>query len=725
MSKKIIIFNLAWLWILSCSFGQNNIQENVYLHVNDELLLTGETLYFSAYCNSEATGKPSELSQILYVELIDHNQNAVFQQKIGLENGRGYGDFFLSSLIPTGSYQLLAYTRWMKNFGQYFSTKIQVVNPFEKYEAPAVVSKIEIEFLPEGGALIEGTSNLMAMRSNVQKTLTGRVVNEAGEKQADIYLNSTGYGSFEFTTEISEQYQAIIEDDQGGFYFFELPTVRQNASIIQLSRNQSAFTLSVLGKISPTMRLVAYDAQNIILDRPATSGETYSIRTENLKNGIYKAALVDGEEEISSRLLLHKSANFSILKETSAGTYSKRSKVSITLPAEQDASVSVSVRKINPMTTSYHSQQHELLKHLNYPLSQQDMDDQILFANWKYGESIPDFEEVSLLPELRGQLISGSISPPQEGTSLIYSNIGNDYQMASGLSMEDGRFTIQIEPFYGNQLAYISAINIDTTIILKIDNPFLDSYPDFDYSLPVLDSGQIANLTKRSIRNQIENAYFNVKMHELLPTDQWLPQFPKYDFLYVLDDYNRFPKMYEHFIEYIPAVSARKGKTRSKLKVLLANTIEGEYDPLLLLDGVPVTAEKILSFSPYKIERIGVINNRIYLGNLVADGMIAFETFEHNLMNFPISNNQIEVDYQGLKNRKDYTFPEYETDSALNKIPDYRDQLYWSPELKLFSGKNNEITFYTSDTPGDFEVIVEGYTYEGKPLSIRRYFTVK
>lgn len=723
MSKKNIILNLNLLWAL-IGYGQTNIQENVYLHVNNELLLTGETLYYSAYCNSEATGKPSELSQILYVELIDQNQNAVFQQKISLKNGRGYGDFFLSSLIPTGSYQLLAYTRWMKNFGQYFSTKIQVVNPFEKYEAPIAADKIEIQFSPEGGALIAGTSNLIALRGNIQKALKGRVVNEAGEKQADIFLNSRGYGSFELIPEINQQYQAIIEDAQGGFHFFELPAVSSNASIIQLSRNPEEFKLRVLGNISPTMRLVVYDAQNTILDNPAHAGETYSIRSEDLKTGIYKAALMEGKEEMSSRLI-YKNAGYSSLKKASLGTYTKRSKVSMQLPVAQDASASVSVRKINPITATFGTQQHEFFKHLNSPLSQQDLDNQILFANWKYGKIIPDFEEVSLLPELRGQLISGRIFPKLEGVSLLFSIIGKDHQISSGLSDEDGRFIIQIDPVQENQLAYFSAVNIDTAITVKIDNTFLDSYPDFDYSLPVLDSGQIANLAKRSIRNQIENAYFDVKMDELLPTTQWLPQFPKYDYLYILDDYNRFPQMYEYFIEYIPTVVARKGKTRSKIRVLMANMLAGEYDPLLLLDGVPVTADKILSFSPYKIERIGVINNRIYLGNLIADGMVAFETFEHNLMNFPIANNQIKVDYQGLENRKDYSFPEYDTDTTLNTIPDYRDQLYWSPDETLLADKSNEITFYTSDTSGNFEVIVEGYTYEGKPLSIRRYFTVK
>ncbi|NQZ78710.1 MAG: hypothetical protein HRT61_21735 [Ekhidna sp.] len=128
MIKRSIISLFISFVIIQLSFTQKNVQEDVYLHLNAHTLVSGETLLFSAYCKSKLTNLPSDLSKILYVELIGENETTVFQQKIKLQDGRGGGSFFISSLIPTGNYQLLAYTRWMKNFGSYLNTEVEIRN---------------------------------------------------------------------------------------------------------------------------------------------------------------------------------------------------------------------------------------------------------------------------------------------------------------------------------------------------------------------------------------------------------------------------------------------------------------------------------------------------------------------------------------------------------------------------------------------------------------------
>lgn len=110
-------------------FGQ---EEKIALITNHDLYLTGESVYLGIACQMDE--KPSSLSQILYVELIDQNNDARVQQIFSLQGGMFSGSVFLPSTLKTGNYALLAYTNWMKNSSpENFGTKlISVVNPFEE-----------------------------------------------------------------------------------------------------------------------------------------------------------------------------------------------------------------------------------------------------------------------------------------------------------------------------------------------------------------------------------------------------------------------------------------------------------------------------------------------------------------------------------------------------------------------------------------------------------------
>lgn len=110
---------------------QNN-KEEVFIHYNAAFLLAGETLYYKFYCLDEETGKLKNLSKIGYLELTGEDGKQVFLHKVALDNGSGYGDFLIPSTVPSGSYKLLGYTRWMQNAGKehFFRGDLVIVNPY-------------------------------------------------------------------------------------------------------------------------------------------------------------------------------------------------------------------------------------------------------------------------------------------------------------------------------------------------------------------------------------------------------------------------------------------------------------------------------------------------------------------------------------------------------------------------------------------------------------------
>lgn len=113
---------------------KNIPQEKLFIHYNSTLLFSGEYLYYKVYNLNSKNKKLSSLSKVAYVELIDKNTDVIFKHKIFLKSGMGQGDFFVPSKIPTGSYKLIAYTKWMLNLGNdyFFKSDINIINPYAK-----------------------------------------------------------------------------------------------------------------------------------------------------------------------------------------------------------------------------------------------------------------------------------------------------------------------------------------------------------------------------------------------------------------------------------------------------------------------------------------------------------------------------------------------------------------------------------------------------------------
>ncbi|WP_324024349.1 hypothetical protein QSV08_14680 [Maribacter sp. BPC-D8] len=107
-------------------------QEKAYIDHNGPLVLSGEYLYYAIHCFNAQTNNLTDVSKIGYVALVNETKEFVFEHKVKLEKGQGYGDFFVSTDIPSGRYKLLGYTQWMKNAGlsQVFKDDIIIINPY-------------------------------------------------------------------------------------------------------------------------------------------------------------------------------------------------------------------------------------------------------------------------------------------------------------------------------------------------------------------------------------------------------------------------------------------------------------------------------------------------------------------------------------------------------------------------------------------------------------------
>jgi len=93
--------------------------EKIYLHLDKDSYLLGDTIWYKAYVTEGSFWTPSPISGVLYIELTDDQGHLVQRSRQMLFAGSTYGDFFLDPAnLKPGKFTLRAYTRWLQNFGE-------------------------------------------------------------------------------------------------------------------------------------------------------------------------------------------------------------------------------------------------------------------------------------------------------------------------------------------------------------------------------------------------------------------------------------------------------------------------------------------------------------------------------------------------------------------------------------------------------------------------------
>ena len=115
--------------------------EKAYLHTDKTFYKPGDDIWIAGYLVDGTSHKSSELSNILYVELIDPKGSTIKKQMFKVKDGKCKAHLHLPNEAPGGLYVLKAYTKWMSNFGSkfVFEKKLQV----QKIIKPRILSVLD------------------------------------------------------------------------------------------------------------------------------------------------------------------------------------------------------------------------------------------------------------------------------------------------------------------------------------------------------------------------------------------------------------------------------------------------------------------------------------------------------------------------------------------------------------------------------------------------------
>lgn len=194
-----------------------------------------------------------------------------------------------------------------------------------------------------------------------------------------------------------------------------------------------------------------------------------------------------------------------------------------------------------------------------------------------------------------------------------------------------------------------------------------------------------------------------------------------------LSEFISFPTMRDVFREIVPGVSVQFTSNRVKM-FSKDNQVNFKGPPLYMVDGIPTyNSEYILGLNPAEIESIGLISSNDNLnkfGYLGKNGIIAINSKSGKTIS-KIPEDKTFVSYQGFTMVTEYYTPTYQSVKSKNsRTPDLRSLMYWNPNIRTNLDGSTEIEFYTSDQKGTYEVVIEGITDAGIPVSTSTTFEV-
>ncbi len=83
-------------------FGTMLPQEKVYVHLDNTCYFVGDTIWYKGYVTRSDKGTLTDLSKILYVELLTPDGFLVERQQLEMPNGTANGTFVLTDSLYAG-----------------------------------------------------------------------------------------------------------------------------------------------------------------------------------------------------------------------------------------------------------------------------------------------------------------------------------------------------------------------------------------------------------------------------------------------------------------------------------------------------------------------------------------------------------------------------------------------------------------------------------------------
>ncbi|MCX2742087.1 hypothetical protein [Pontibacter anaerobius] len=689
--KQLILLLLPLLSLTAKAQQASGVQQVQVLLADEQVRVVhsqpyyaaGERLWFKAFLNKSSSTPPS---RALYVELLDKQEKLILRQRLMLTAGVASGDILLPENLPSGAYTLLATTNWIRNYskGQQYREQLLIVNAREvqglRGELTSQENKpMHVQFFPEGGSLVAGVDSKMTVAvtnmAGVGQVASGSITSSEGDTVASFRTDDTGLALLRFKPEGQEQYQVQVQAQGYSPKQVNFPESKQNGLALAVERQaEDELLVRVTNPSSWRYTLVAEAGGKVYFSKQGNSSEVVVVPWQAKAGEAVRLLLLNpgGLVEAEQKVLRHQgAATLSITPDRQQ--YSPRQLVTVAIqaangpgkPAEADLAVAVtSIKPGFAMPLATHS------------------------AAWGGAEdgqafvSVPDHE-------LWERLVSGKTDMVYSHESLV------DAFVKEGID----------EPYEG------------TDFSTAIDTAFVQALPEsvVNYAL------------QHQNRERVNEAYGLTEPHATAPVAT-LPA----DRVYRLDEYVTFNSVEEAIREATTNLRLSKKKDRYVVRLLyvrpgVKRMMKGE--PIYLIDGVVVKSmEEILALDLNDIAsfELAWMEESLYAGNLgfvAENGMFAVYTKSGEARE-RLKEKGYPVLFGQYNRPKEFVPASFSETESIKSAPDFRQLVYWEPQLQLNADGTASFSFLTSDETGTFVIKVQGQTAEGVPVKGETEFQV-
>ena len=330
-----------------------------------------------------------------------------------------------------------------------------------------------------------------------------------------------------------------------------------------------------------------------------------------------------------------------------------------------------------------------------------------------------------------GILVTGTVTDSVSGAPIadaivLVSLQDSIIRLKYDITDTDGSFCVLLHNYYGLQQIFVNAFNSRfepyTNSKITLRGQFglepgksaehirtqteIDSI-EFDKAL-IAKAFEIQPFSPIGISNRPETLY-----------DHFVLGTPRHTVL--TDDYIELNDFKEITRELTPFIRIRKGKNGEPEMRVVSDKGIVTPNPLLLVDGVPLTQiDKLMDKGSASVKRVDTQNKTRNFGNIsFNNGIVAVWTHKLDFWEKCHVPGTYSFLVQGFQPPIEAASPKPSKD----RLPDLRQTVYWNPSVNTATQKSIEATL--SDETGEFVIEFFGFDRNGKVISDYKKINVK
>jgi len=150
-------------------------------------------------------------------------------------------------------------------------------------------------------------------------------------------------------------------------------------------------------------------------------------------------------------------------------------------------------------------------------------------------------------------------------------------------------------------------------------------------------------------------------------------------------------------------------------------------DPLFILDGLEVTYAYLKTIPFQFIDRVDVIKSErtTAYGVRGANGVISVITKTYKELPYKPVSYSVNTRISGYDTPRIFYSPKHSSSLQGDYKPDLRSTLYWFPDIKVGTNKDYVLKYFNADISSTYQIIVEGMTSTGIPVTGKVEYVVR